>query len=165
MRTFLLVVTLALMAALSSSGHAQTFSAVYDFGTNAGDPVDPQASGVIAQGRDGNLYSTAPGGTGAGAVFKITPQGTLSVIYDFTGSEGDSPLSGLTLGTDGNFYGATLLGGPSDEGTLFKVAPDGTFTLLHNFGDADGDYVNAPPIEGADGNFYGTTQYGPGNTN
>ena len=163
--TFSIVVMVALMAALASLGHAQTFSVMYDFGTNPGDPLDPQASGVIAQGRDGNLYSTAVGGTGAGAVFKITPQGTLSVIYDFNGAHGYSPISGLTLGTDGNFYGATLLGGTSDEGTLFKITPDGTWTLLHNFGDADGDYVNAPPIEGADGNFYGTTQYGPGNTN
>ena len=142
-----LVMTVALLLAALTAGYAQTFSVLYDFGTQAGDPLSPQASGVIAQGRDGNLYSTAVGGTGAGAVFKITPQGTLSVIYNF---DGYSPVSGLTLGTDGNFYGATLLGGASDEGTLFKITPDGKWTLLHNFGDADGDYVNAPPIESAD---------------
>jgi uncharacterized repeat protein (TIGR03803 family) len=159
-----LVMTVALLLAAQTAGYAQTFSVVYDFGTQAGDPLFPQASGVIAQGRDGNLYSTAVGGMGSGAVFKITPKGTLSVIYDFNGAHGYSPVSGLTLGTDGNFYGATLLGGASDEGTLFKITPNGKWTLLHNFGDADGAYVNAPPIEGADGNFYGTTQYGPGNT-
>jgi uncharacterized repeat protein (TIGR03803 family) len=157
-------VTIAFILAAMTAGHAQTFSVVYNFGTNSGDPLAPQASGIIAQGRDGNLYSTAVGGTGAGTVFKFTPQGALSVIHDFKGTDGSTPTSGLTLGTDGNFYGATSLGGKSDEGTLFKITPEGTLTVLHNFGDADGDYVWAPPIEGADGNFYGTTQYGPKNT-
>jgi uncharacterized repeat protein (TIGR03803 family) len=125
-RVFSMVVTVAFILPALTAGHAQTFSVIYNFGTNSGDPLDPQASGVIAQGRDGNLYSAAVGGTGAGTVFKITPQGTLSVIYDFDGAHGYSPVSGLTLSTDGNFYGATLLGGTSDEGTLFKITADGT---------------------------------------
>src|ERR1700685_1144348 len=91
-----LVMIVALVLALLTAGYAQTFSVVYDFGTQTGDPLDPQASGGIAQGRDGNLDSTADGGTGAGTVFKITPQGMLSVIYDFNGTDGSSPVSGLT---------------------------------------------------------------------
>jgi uncharacterized repeat protein (TIGR03803 family) len=68
------------------------------------------------------------------------------------------PLGGLTLGTDGNFYGTTNSGGTSNLGTIFKITPSGKPTVLHNFTNTgDGAYPYAPPIEGADGNFYGTT--------
>ena len=52
--------------------HAQTYSVLYNFGTNSGDPTSPQYPGLIAQGRDGNLYSTGTdGGTnGMGTVFR-----------------------------------------------------------------------------------------------
>ena len=54
--------------------HAQTFSVLYNFGINLGDPAHAPYSGLFAQGRDGNLYSTlVGGGTGnGGAVFKIS---------------------------------------------------------------------------------------------
>jgi hypothetical protein len=51
---------LALVAA-TTAAHAQ-FSVLYNFGSNRGDPTNPSYSGIVAQGRDGNLYSTAPQG-------------------------------------------------------------------------------------------------------
>ena len=139
---------------------AQTFSVLYNFGTDAGDPTHPSLSGIIAQGRDGNLYSTATSG-GAndyGAVFKITPSGTLTTLYGFKGTDGAQPQSGLTLGTDSNYYGASYGGGASGYGTVFKVTPSGKLTVLYSFTNgSDGAYPWAPPIEGTDGNFYGTT--------
>jgi uncharacterized repeat protein (TIGR03803 family) len=147
---------------------AQTFSALYNFGSNNGDPAGPSYAGIVAQGRDGNLYSTAPkDGTCCGAAFQITPAGKLKVIHDFTGSNNDGafPQGGLTLGTDGNFYGTTYEGGSTTTGAVFKVTPSGTYTTLHSFTGASGDgaYPYAPPVEGNDGNFYGTTTAG-GNT-
>ena len=84
---------------------AQGFTDMYNFGMAPNDPVTPQNPGIIAQGTDGNMYSTSPlgGSNNAGAVFKITPGGTLSVIYSFDGIVGSLPYSGLTLGNDGNF--------------------------------------------------------------
>lgn len=38
-----------------------------------------------------------------GAIFKITPSGTLTVIHSFDGTDGNYPLSGLTLGSDAIF--------------------------------------------------------------
>ena len=41
---------------------AQTFSVLYNFGGKSGDPTSPQYPGLVAQGRDGNLYSTGTDG-------------------------------------------------------------------------------------------------------
>jgi uncharacterized repeat protein (TIGR03803 family) len=145
------------MVAISALAHAQTFSVLYNFGTKSNDPTNPQYSGIVAQGRDGNLYSAAPGGTdGAGAMLKITPAGALTVPYTFDLNV--EPYGGLTLGRDGNYYGTTNSGGTANLGTVFKVTPGGKLTVLHEFTNTgDGAYPYAPPIEGADGNFYGTT--------
>jgi uncharacterized repeat protein (TIGR03803 family) len=157
---FSAITSLALfVGAANIAIHAQTFSVLYNFGTNAGDPYQPTYSGIVAQGRDGNLYSTAPlgGVNNLGAVFKISPTGALTVLYSFGGSDGENP-AGLTLGTDGNFYGATAEGGTLGYGTVFKITPRGSLTVLHDFANgSDGAQPFAPPIEGADGNFYGTT--------
>ena len=155
----------------STTAFAQ-FSALYKFGTNNGDPCDATNSGIVAQGRDGNLYSTAPwcGAYGYGAVFKITPAGALTVLYSFGGKNGDglNPRGGLTLGTDGNFYGTTAYGGTNLYGTVFKITSSGKLTILYNFSNgSDGGVPFAAPVQSVDGNFYGTTcqcdgQNGPG---
>jgi len=163
---FSIFVTLALVMT-ASVVQAQTFSVLYNFGSNTGDPSRPAYSGIVAQGRDGNLYSTAPaGGTCCGAVFQITPAGKLKNIHNFNGSNDDGafPQGGVTLGTDGNFYGTTYEGGSVTAGAVFKVTSSGTYTTLYSFtGGKDGAYPYAPPVEGNDGNFYGTTTAG-GNT-
>jgi uncharacterized repeat protein (TIGR03803 family) len=154
--------------AIPTGSHAQTYSALYEFGGKTGDPLNPQYSGIIAQGRDGDLYSTTPhGGSlctgGCGSVFKITPSGTLTVVYSFNfGASGVAPFGGLTLGTDGNFYGTTLNNGKFNYGTVFKVTAGGTLTTLYNFGPCkclEGVYPKAAPVQGTDGNYYGTTTF------
>ncbi len=150
--------------ALATAASAQTFTVLHNFGNVAGDPYQPVYAGAIAQGRDGNLYSAAPGGgsSSRGAIFKITPAGTLTELYSFTGGDGSYPKGGLTLGTDGNFYGTTYEFGTQCCGTIFKITPGGTLTTLYNFGtkSTDGSYPYAPPIQGTDGNWYGTTYSG-----
>ena len=144
-----------------SFAQAQTFSVLYNFGSQLNDPQNPFSAGIIAQGRDGNLYSSASGGANnLGAVYKITPGGTLTNIYNFgtISGDGNTPNSGVTLGTDGNFYGTTYGGGTTPYGTVFKVTPSGSLTTLYNFtGGNDGALPLAPPIQGTDGSFYGTT--------
>jgi uncharacterized repeat protein (TIGR03803 family) len=159
------IIILLVVAALAPAAHAQ-FSILYNFGSNSNDPYKPSYSGIVAQGLDGNLYSTAgDGGICCGAVFQITPAGKLKNIYTFLGgNDGAFPQGGVTLGTDGNFYGTTYEGGTGTAGTVFKLTPGGTLTILHNFTfGKDGGSPYAPPVEGNDGNFYGTTRDG-GNT-
>jgi len=154
----MLATLMLVVATATEMAAAQTFSVLYNFGTNTGDPWEPGA--LVAQGRDGSLYSTSfYGGTnGLGTVFKITPAGTLTVLYNFDGTHGSTPWGGLTLGTDGDFYGTTAFGGTVYQGTVFKITSTGDLTVLHNFSNSDdGDTPLAAPIQGADGNFYGTT--------
>jgi uncharacterized repeat protein (TIGR03803 family) len=153
-----------LVLLISCGVQAQTFSVLYNLGSAADDPIQPGRPGMVAQGRDGNLYSTAPhGGTCCGTVFQVTPAGKLTNIHSFSsnGDDGGFPQGGVILGTDGNFYGTTYEGGTSASGVVFKVTSGGTYMTLYSFtGGSDGGFPYAPPIEGNDGNFYGTTPFG-----
>jgi uncharacterized repeat protein (TIGR03803 family) len=157
----LAIAMLAMILAAATTARTQTFSVLYDFGTNGTAGANPSNPGILAQGRDGNMYgTTVNGGTnGVGTVFQITPAGTSTVIYSFNEAQGFAPYAGLTLGTDGNFYGATTYGGTSGFGTLFQITSSGKLTVLYNFtGGTDGLYPSAPPVLGTDGNWYGTSQ-------
>ena len=148
------------VATLGISGaYAQTYTDLHDFDTPT--LASPQYEGILAQGRDGNLYGTAPlgGDFGRGGVFQITPSGSYTVIHSFDSTRAN-PYSGLTLGADGNFYGGTYNGGDFGFGTVFQITPGGTVTVLHSFALIEGAGPYAPPIQGTDGNFYGTTTIG-----
>ncbi len=153
-----------MLATASTPAHAQTYTVLYNFGSQPGDPTDPRYSGILAQGRDGYIYSTANDywTDGLGTAFKMSPSGALTVLHHFTGgADGSQPVSGLTLGTDGNFYGTATADGTYSLGTIFRMTPAGTVTTLYNFrGQADGSIPQAPPIQGFDGSFYGTTTGG-----
>lgn len=132
------------------------------------DGAGPDAGLVL--GQDGNFYGTTFGGGkfGAGTVFKITPSGVLTTLYDFAGPEGIFPATPLVLGANGNFYGTTSYGGNSTAcpgfysgcGSIFEITPTGGFILLHIFNFTNGSTPQAPLIQASDGNFYGTAFYG-----
>jgi uncharacterized repeat protein (TIGR03803 family) len=139
-----------------------TESVLWSFG-GTGDGTLPFTAPVLAS--DGNFYGTLlnGGANSEGAIYKITPSGTESIFYSFTGgSDGGSPFGGLTLGRDGNFYGTTTIGGTNSKGTIYKITPTGTITVLYNFGDVTNDThtVRTPMVEGSDGNFYGVGNSG-----
>jgi len=63
----------------------------------------------------GNLYGTAQHGevSGAGSVFKLTPDGHLHTLYQFkNGADGGYPLSSLVLDAEGNFWNGFFRGKP-----------------------------------------------------
>jgi uncharacterized repeat protein (TIGR03803 family) len=77
-------------------------------------------------GNDGNLYGvTYYGGYfDLGTFFRITPAGELSVLHSFAGgTDGRSPNSSLLVTSDGDFYGTTVAGGPTNNGTIYKIRP------------------------------------------
>jgi len=154
---------------------AQTFTSLVSFsGTNGSQPAAP-----LVQGFDGNLYGVTYGGgnvepqcstslsaAGCGTVFKVTPAGVLNTLHAFCAqsgcTDGINP-TGLTVGTDGNFYGTTASGGSSGKGTVFKITPAGTLTTLHNFTGTDGASP-AGMMAGVAGAFYGATSGGGTNS-
>lgn len=155
--TCLIVVCVLVGASLPS--FAQSYTDLYDF--NTADPTFFD-SGRLAQGRDGNFYAeSANGGTSAlGAVFKLTPSGTLTTIHSLTQADGSNPHGGMTLGLDGNLYGDTVTNGTNGSGTIIKVTPAGLLTVLHVTSGLVGAAYNALVLT-HDGNFYGTTNNNP----
>jgi len=154
-----LATTMAVATLGIPGAQAQTYTDLHDFDTPT--LASPQYEGILAQGRDGNLYGTAPvgGDFGRGGVFAITPTGAYSVVHSFDSTRAN-PYSGLTMGSDGNFYGGTYNGGDFGFGTVFQITPGGAVTVLHSFALIEGAGPYAPPIQGTDGNFYGTTTIG-----
>lgn len=148
----------------------------------AGYVVDPNE---VIQGRDGNFYGTTiGGGTGkgdiscdtyanCGTVFKITPAGELTTLYNFCTlpncSDGLFPSGALVQAANGNFYGTTGAGYYNDPctpslpcGTIFEITPAGKLTTLHTFCTeatkcADGGTPTGGLVQAANGNLYGTT--------
>lgn len=159
-------------------GGAATILYSFGNGFNAGFlPTDGIApTGSLVRGNDGAFYGTTVSGGqgrcgnsfGCGTVFRITPAGSLTIIYAFalnSRADGDGPSSVLAIGPDGNFYGTTTSGGAfscSSCGTAFRLTPSGVLTTLHSFGP-----VNQAPndpgaglVLGRDGALYGTTRSG-----
>ena len=64
----------------------------------------------LTQDSGGDLYgSTAysgPDGTNYGTIFKITTNGVLTTLIHVNGTNGVNPCAFMTLGRDGNLYGA-----------------------------------------------------------
>jgi uncharacterized protein (TIGR03437 family) len=155
-----------------------TLTTLYSFcpQSSCADGQNPLAG--LIQGSDGNLYGTTSASGASthfgGTVFKITPGGSLTTLYNFCSlascADGSQPEAGLTQGSDGDFYGTTAHGGANSEnndGTVFKVTPGGMLTTLHSFCSqsdcADGLSPSTGLIQASDGNFYGTsTNGGPG---
>jgi len=156
-----------MFAASATVLHAQTYKVLYNFGNVKCDPLDPSISGIIAQGRDGNLYSTTgtfgSGCNSGGAAFKITPKGKLTLLHSFGSQTGDQggPVSGVTLGTDGDFWGTSE--GGDYGGNIWKMTASGKvtdFNVLGGTKEVNGIEPTAPPVQGMDGDWYGTTNQG-----
>jgi uncharacterized repeat protein (TIGR03803 family) len=146
-----------------------TLTTLYSFCSKSG---CTDGSGVIAplvQATNGSFYGTTCeagcyGAGGYGTVFEFTAGGKLMTLHTFCSlsgcTDGAYPTAGLVLAANGNLYGTTANGGPTDWGTVFEITPTGKLTTLYNLcslsGCTDGAHPNAALVQ-ANGNFYGTT--------
>ncbi len=147
--------------------------------TSCTDGYGPFAA--LTVGADGNFYgTTAYGGANAtGTAFQITPSGKLTTIYNFCSlancADGSQPIGALVLGSNGNLYGTTSVGGSNTSepcgsvgcGTIFDLTTAGQLTSLYSFCSetecADGYLPWGALALGSDGNFYGTATAGGSN--
>src|SRR3984957_14720544 len=164
-KTWILTAALGLSGLNSIPAQAQTFKVL--FSGNTTNTIQNPSSETVAQGRDGNLYFTATnGGTFYGTLFKVTPTGTATVLYNFMGEgDGAGPQAAPIQAANGVFYGTASADGVSDnEGTAYSITSAGAFKLLHKFnGATEGYTIPAGLVQGTDGNFYGATVYGGAN--
>lgn len=148
---------------LDATGHQ---TVLHSFTGTGGDGEYPYAGMVLDAST--NLYGTTNqgGNSGSGVVFKVTPSGSESVLYSFTGgADGGSPMFGvLVFDTAGNLYGTTSDGGVHGDGTVFKLATNGQEAVLYSFcsvaGCKDGVIPWAGLVMDEVGNLYGTTTQG-----
>ncbi|HXC43655.1 MAG TPA: choice-of-anchor tandem repeat GloVer-containing protein [Candidatus Dormibacteraeota bacterium] len=153
-----------------SGGH-WTLKVLHNFG-NGSDGNIPQGSLIFDA--SGNLYgATIEGGAyNAGIAFELSPQTmgpwreTILHNFNFNGTDGYSPVGGLTLDAAGNLYGNTSGGGAHNNGAVFKLSSGSgetwDETLLHSFGsgeDGSTPEIGGLIIDGA-GNLFGTTGFG-----
>jgi len=145
------------------------FTILHHFGSDPSDGTHPW--GGVVQGTDGNFYGTTfDGGLNAvGTIYRMTPEGEVTILYNFSPSGGYPNGQTLTLGADGFLYGGTI--GVLTlhlYGTIFRISIDGEFKLLYSFPapspfDTTSGYGPvAPLVQASDGDFYGTTQFGSG---
>lgn len=99
----------------------------------------------------GNFYGTEYMADGAATIFRLTTDHKLIPFTTFQGlNQGvnrEAYPSRLIQGSDGNFYGVTLMG------TFFRLTPDAQRTAIATF---DRDLFPNSLVQGRDGNFYGT---------
>jgi len=135
---------------------AGTLTLLHKLDVSGSEGINPFAG--LIQAVDGDLY-----GEVTSNIFKITRDGSLTVLNSIEDGDGFIPQGGLVQAADGNFYGTTVEGGTNSLGAVFKITAAGTLTSLHSFDGADGASPYAGLVQGTDGNFYGTTASGGAN--
>jgi uncharacterized repeat protein (TIGR03803 family) len=155
---------------LYPAAHAQTFSVIYNFESDA----DYPQAGVTL--RAGNLFGTGMEcGYCYGSVFQLAPLGdswalTPLFVVRYSGDP-SYPLARVLFGPDGHLYG-TMSSGGSGVGAVFSLTPSvslcktancfWTQNVIHQFtGTPDGGNPGtADLIFDTQGNIYGTTTKG-----
>lgn len=138
----------------------------HSFGEQPQAPAHPL--GGLTAGRGGAWFgATSAGGAHAmGSIYRLDPDGTLSVLHSFAGgADGATPTSRPVVGADGALYGTTSAGGQAGQcglGTLWRLGSQGDYQVLHAFGRKDGDGAapRSQPLTASDRHLYGVTPRG-----
>jgi uncharacterized repeat protein (TIGR03803 family) len=156
---------------LSAQSSTPAVSSLFAF--NVSNPT-----GNLALGADGAVYGIASPATSTagGLIYRATVDGSsIDTVVQIEREQAMQPVAGLTLASDGQFYGTTRFGSieeASTTGTVYRLSPAGDFAVIHRFAAAtasnadfspintDGAYPEAELIEGPDGYLYGVASAG-----
>lgn len=147
---------------------AGNFTILHSFAGYPSDGASPYL-GHLMMDKSGNLYgvTTAGGNTGCGVLYKLSKNGTLTVLHSFARgpSDGCYPVGSVVQDKAGNLYGTTYDCGANSAGTIWKVSKTDNETILHNFyyGPSDGCWPQAGVARDSKGNLYGATTGCPAN--
>lgn len=140
-----------------------TYAKIHDFGL-APDGDQPSSKLYLLSGAlYGTVKNGGPAGLGCGTLFKITPSGTFTTIYNFQcgPTDGQSPSGDLAY-VGSRFYGTTEAGGANGFGTVFEIDPVAqTETGLYSFtGGSDGGRPESGVRALVGTTMFGTTSVG-----
>jgi len=143
-----------------------TLTTVHAFTASEG----ASSSDVLVVASDGSLYGTGRGlasgapilgpvqpvksGTRFGTVFRMTPDGAVTVAHTFKGTPGN-PAHALIQASDGSFYGTT--DHESGKSAIFKLTQAGQASVVRTFVIVNGEGPPTSLVQAADGTLYGTT--------
>jgi uncharacterized repeat protein (TIGR03803 family) len=138
------------------------FTKLFNFGNTIGN----YPTGRLTE-LNGKLYGvTGSGGTNnKGTIYCYDIVNNVHTkLYDFKGfDDGEAPVGGLLLTSNGNFYGVTSYGGNFNYGTIYEYdLLNDTVLLLHNFNFQSGGAIRPTDalVEATNGKLYGCTQGG-----
>ncbi len=144
---------------LTRSNGEWNYSVLYTF-AGLGDGARPLSN--LTLDANGNLYGTTQlGGIAWGVVFKVTPNGSESVLHAFNTGDGGYSDTAVTVDSSGNLYGCTSVGQDGDPGGagVFELSPGDngwTYKAIYKFA-AYYAQCNANLLVDAAGNLYGTS--------
>ena len=121
------------------------------------DPDTEGFAGNLTQASDGNFYGAGSVGGGRGTIFRVTPSGQFTILYEFQLGLGVS--TNLLQASDGNIYGATS-GSGSGTG-IFRMSLSGNLEIIHEMTGDEG-YSPLQLLQASDGNLWGLSNFRSG---
>lgn len=155
-RTTTLIASLTVFTSFAGAeGHFQRLHS-FDLNKEGAPPT------TLVEGVDGSFYGATESRTVypyTGTIFKMDPDGKLTRLHAFDGTDGDTPQP-LVQGADGNLYGSTYNGGDFGWGAIYRMSPGGKFAPLYSFTGADDGENPTRLVQASDGYLYGMSQGG-----
>ena len=136
-KIFLIAAAFLALAISAAAAKPATFGILWDFDSSGGEPrnveIDP----------DGNVigFEGFGGAHGLGSVFSLTPDGHISIIYDFTGGSDGGLPNFIKLAPNGLIDVTTQ--GTTACGKLVEIMPDGTTKTPLDFNGPNGCMPNS----------------------
>jgi hypothetical protein len=98
---------------------------------------------------------------GRGTIYRITPAGSLTTLYEMSPGDGSPPLSHLVQDAQGTIYGEAYRTDPSGGyGSIFELTAVGVFVKLRGMDFHTGGNPLGGLTIASDGNLYGTDSLG-----
>jgi hypothetical protein len=118
-------------------------------------PAGSRTPYPVVEAADGSLYGVVAGSPSF--FYRATLSGAAAILHTFNSLTEGTPVGPVNQGSDGSFYGLSILNNAFNQSVAYKVSNTGVFSLLHTFTDRTQIVANSLAVAD-NGNFYGSTQ-------